>query len=65
MLPYPFQETRIAVKIKIVAPGDFVEIARNNAIVGDRLSALEKSFRDADVWSMERLLTRPFWRVGN
>jgi hypothetical protein len=44
MLPSPFQETRIAAKIKIVAPGDFVEIARNSAIAGDILNVLEKQF---------------------
>ena len=65
MLSYPFHETRIAAKIKIVAPGEFVEIARNNAIVDNKLNALEKQFRDADIWSVEKFLTRPFWWVGN
>jgi hypothetical protein len=45
--------------------GDFVEITSSGAMVCDKLCALQNSFEDADVWSVERLLAWSFWRVGN
>ena len=45
---------RLPLKEGILSHGDWM-----------KASILIKSFRDGDVWSVERLLNRSFWRVGN